>query len=253
MLKNTGRRAKSNQEQSNEEKTHFAYENYRKKVKKNIYKDITVFVSVLIIGILIFLGFAKILSPNVDVEIGDNIEYSESEDDITQGSIDERLKHLQAEDEANAAEDSLFTPELDEAVVLPKQVQKTIGDIEDEMANDIHQKEKVEEPAPAVKKQQTEPKEDKKAAVPQPNKEVKAPAPTPAQTTYRVVVGSYASEKQAEVAKSIMQDAGLGVSPIVKNIAGAYTLQVGVFSSKEKAQQSVNNLLKNNFPARIVE
>ena len=34
----------------------------------------------------------------------------------------------------------------------------------------------------------------------------------------KVVVGYYASEKQAEVAKSIIQDAGLGVTPLVKNL-----------------------------------
>ena len=58
---------------------------------------------------------------------------------------------------------------------------------------------------------------------------------------------------QAEVAKSIIQDAGLGVSPIVKNIGGSYTLQVGVYSTHERAQQEVNSLLKSNFPARISE
>jgi len=68
----------------------------------------------------------------------------------------------------------------------------------------------------------------------------------------RVVVGSYATEKQAEVAKSIIQDAGLGITPVVKNIGGYYTLQVGSYSSKEKAQQVMNNLLRSNFPARTV-
>ena len=63
----------------------------------------------------------------------------------------------------------------------------------------------------------------------------------------------YTTDKQAEVAKSIIQDAGLGITPVVKNIGGSYTLQVGVYSSREKAQQEVNNLLKSNFPARVAE
>lgn len=246
MLKNTGR-AKSNREPSNNNGTHFSYEDYRKKVKKTSYKDFIVFLSVLIIGILIFLGFAKILSPNVDVEIADKEEYSDIEEDNTQqGVIDERLKHLQAEDDAKAVEspkeDSLFVPELDEAIVLPTQIKKTIGEMEDEMLNDKNKKEKVEAPK----------KENLTDIKPPAHHETKAPAPV-AVSSYRVVVGSYATEKQAEVAKSIMSDAGLGITPIIKNIGGTYTLQVGVFSTKEKAQQSVNNLLKNNFPARIAE
>ena len=32
----------------------------------------------------------------------------------------------------------------------------------------------------------------------------------------KVVVGYYATEKQAEVAKSIMQDAGVNTTPVVK-------------------------------------
>ena len=242
----------NHQRNNTDNKTHFSYENYRKKIKKNFYKDIIVFISVLIIGVLIFLGFAKILSPNVDVEIADNNEYTDYEDDTFQGTVDERLKKLQADDETNADNETPFTPELDEAVVLPKDIHKTVVEMEKEMQNDISSTQKIEEPKQTTTPKQ-EVKEDKNTAQVK-NKETHTTvAPTPAQTNYRVVVGSYASEKQAEVAKSIMQDSGLGVNPIVKNIGGTYTLQVGVFSSKEKAQNSVNTLLKNNFPARIVE
>lgn len=242
-------RSKIHDEQHNDE-THFSYKDYRKKVKRRPYKDITVFISVLVIGILIFLGFAKILSPNVDVEIAGKDEYLQYEDETPKGSVDERLKHLQAEDDANLYDETLFASELDEAVVLPEKVVKTIGEMEDEMLNDQSQKTKVDAPVakPVEKVENSKP-------VPAPKQETKAPEPAQAQAqvSYRVVVGSYATEKQAEVAKSIMHDAGLGVTPIVKNIGGSYTLQIGVFTSKEKAQQSVNNLLKNNFPARIVE
>ena len=204
----------------------------------------TVFISVLVIGILIFLGFAKILSPNVDVGIADNEEFSEFEDEGITGSIDERLKHLRDEDDGKADGDSMFTPELDEKVVLPKQIKKTVGEMEAEMQDAKLQQKKADEPI-AIKHTD---KEEKTAPV-----ETKAPSPAPAQSTYRVVVGHYATEKQADVAKSIIQDAGVGVTPIVKNIGGTYTLQVGVYSTHEKAQQAVNNLLKSNFPARIAE
>lgn len=249
MLKNTNG-SKSDNEQFANDKTHFSYDDYRKKVKRGSYKDLTVFISVLVIGILIFLGFAKIFSPNVDVSIADNEEYSDFEDETPQGSVDERLKHLKAEDENGISGDGIFTPELDEKVVLPKQMKKTVGEMEAEMQNEKLQQSKAEEPS---KENSHEEKEDKSKANPVAKTDSKSPAPAPKTANYRVVVGYYATEKQAEVAKSIIQDAGLGVTPIVKNLGGSYTLQVGVFSSKEKAQQEVNSLLKSNFPARISE
>ena len=250
MLKDS-KGKKNDKEQSINDKTHFSYDDYRKKVKKNgSYKDITVFLSVLVIGILIFLGFAKIFSPNVDVSIADNEEYADYEDDTPQGSVDERLKHLQAEDENGVSGDGIFSPELDEKVVLPKQMKKTVGEMEAEMQNEKLQQTKAEEPVKEIQKSE---KEDKSKVTIAQKTESKTSAPAPKSGSYRVVVGYYATEKQAEVAKSIIQDAGLGVSPIVKNIGGSYTLQVGVYSTRERAQQEVNSLLKSNFPARISE
>ena len=49
-----------------------------------------------------------------------------------------------------------------------------------------------------------------------------------------------------------MQDAGVNTTPVVKNLGGYYTLQVGAYTSREKAQQAANNLLKSNFPARVI-
>ena len=68
----------------------------------------------------------------------------------------------------------------------------------------------------------------------------------------KVIVGYYTTAEQAEVAKSIILDAGLNIEPFIKNIGGAYTLQVASFTSREKAQNVANELLKNNFPARVI-
>lgn len=229
MLKDTDRYKR-------EDEMHFANSEYkRKKPVKRTYKDITVFLAVFLIGLLIILGLAKILSPNVDVEIAGQDEYADFEEDEPVGSVDERLKHLKIEDENGTTDDKMFSPELDEKVVLPSQSKKTEGEMELELQHAKQLEQKAAEP----------PKQEEHTT---------APAPvSSSNSTYRVVVGQYTTDKQAEVAKSILQDAGLGVSPIVKNIGGSYTLQVGVFSSKDKAQQLSNNLLKSNFPARIVE
>ncbi len=238
-----------------ETSAHFSYNEYKRKVKKSPNKDVMVFASVFIIGVLIILGFAKILSPNVDVGIHVEDETAAVFDDTDDGAgsvVDERLRKLQLEDEGKRAEDEqMFSPELDERVVLPRQVRKTVGQMEAEKANTetiAHQQEEKQEhqkPAETFKPVVTETKIPVQ----------KAPTTTPVGepiVNAKVVVGYYATEKQAEVAKSIIQDAGLSVTPIVKNLGGYYTLQVGSYTSREKAQQAANGLLKSNFPARVI-
>ena len=240
---------------------HFSYSDYKKKVKKGPNKDMTVFVSVFIIGLLIILGFAKILSPNVDVGISDDAEVSETADDDSiddnSGSvIDDRLKNLQDEDSGKkVGDEDMFSPELDEKVVLPNHKKKTVGQMEAERADRLKAQKSEQKTAEQQPTKNTQTQQHAQPVVNQPSAPVThtQSAPTPAQiVNAKVVVGYYATEKQAEVAKSIIQDAGLGVSPVVKNLGGYYTLQVGSYTSREKAQQAANNLLKSNFPARVI-
>lgn len=113
MLKNNNR-PQNPEDNSAMEKTHFtSYNDYRKKTGKRTHKDLSVFISVLVIGILIFLGFAKILSPNVDVGIADNDDEEVSQfDDENENSssVDERLQNLQDEDGGKSSDDSMFSP-----------------------------------------------------------------------------------------------------------------------------------------------
>lgn len=240
-----------------EETSHFTYEEYKRKSKKNQNKDIIVFLSVFIVGLIILLGFAKMLSPNVDVAISVDDEIADIEEDTRTAGIDERLKFIKMEDEGvNPDEKSsiMFSPELDEKVELPTQRKKTVGEMEAEKATNKLTTEDLANASDSVNSTKSPEKEEPKKEI---VKEIKVQQPTPAPAPSkpvmaRVVVGYYASEKQAEVAKSIIQDAGIGVSPIVKHIGGYYTLQVGSYNSKESAQAAANNLLKANFPARVV-
>ena len=248
-----------------EANTHFSYREYKKKkVKKSPNSDVMVFVSVFIIGVLLILGLAKLLSPNVDVAISNNNEENivSIDDEADNSMVDERLRHLKMEDSGKkAGDEEMFSPELDEKVVLPKERKKTVGEMEAAMSDYI-QSQKYEQKVNEQYKETQKKLEQQKVQSPK-----VAPAPTPVSVetqkvqpppqptqivNAKVVVGYYATEKQAEVAKSIIQDAGLSVTPIVKNIGSYYTLQVGAYTSKEKAQQAANNLLKSNFPARVL-
>lgn len=250
-----------------EQSSHFTYEEYKKKSNKSANKDALVFVSVFAVGLIVLLGFAKILSPNVDVAISVDNEISAMEEETRAAAIDERLRHIKMEDdgvEVDKDAEKMFSPELDEKVVIPNQRKKTVGEIEAEKASKKMTTEDLAKANDSVNNSKPLPKEEiepvvKEIKVQQTQQKVEKPqsqqvTPAPAKPTItRVVVGYYASEKQAEVAKSIIQDAGLGVTPLVKNIGGYYTLQVGSYSTKEAAQAAANNLLKANFPARIVE
>ena len=245
-----------------EQTSHFTYEEYKRKSNKGASKDILVFVSVFAVGLIVLLGFAKVLSPNVDVAISVDNEIAAMEEEARTAAIDERLRHLKMEDEGIEVDEDaekMFSPELDERVVLPNQRKKTVGEVEAEKASKKLTTEDLAKASDSVNTFKPVSKEEaeeivKEVKVQQAQKPQTPPAPTPAKPTItRVVVGYYATEKQAEVAKSIIQDAGVGVTPIVKNIGGYYTLQVGSYSTKEAAQAAANNLLKANFPARILE
>ena len=179
-------------------------------------EEIAIFVSAFFILLLLFLGIAKQISPEIDVSIGDDNAKVSQEDD-EKSVVDERLKLLQMEDNG----DNTFAPELDEKVVIP----------EKKSSEAVKEEEEIKLP--------------EKEATPKPTE-------TAAPVTSKVVVGYYQTKEQAEVAKGIIAEAGLNISPFVRSIGGAYTIQVGSYSSREKAQGVVNDLLRNNYPARII-
>ena len=225
-------------EEDSRKPSHISYKEYQKKVTKNPNEGIIIFVSAFFILLLLFLGIAKQISPEVDVSIGGD-ETVASDEDIQKTPVDERLKLLQEEDAAGNQEDKTFAPELDEKVVLP------------EHDKDNKQKEetpKEEEPITLPDKEANPKPSETASPVP------KTPSvqPQPAQPTSKVVVGYYATKEQAEVAKGIIAESGLNISPFVRSIGGAYTIQVGSYTTREKAQSVVNDLLRNNYPARII-
>ena len=205
--------------------THISYKEYQKKVTKKPNEGIAIFVSVFFILLLLFLGIAKQISPEIDVSIGDvGTKTSQEEDELDKSNVDERLKLLQMEDSNT---DNTFAPELDEKVVVPDKKDAT---------------DKNTEPAVTLTEKEANPKPAETAS----------PAPVVQPTVSKVVVGYYATKEQAEVAKGIILESGLNINPFVRSIGGAYTIQVGSYSTREKAQSVANDLLRNNYPARII-
>ena len=231
-------------EEKFEKPSHVTYKEYKKKLETNPNEGIILFVSAFFVLLLIFLGVAKQLSPDVDVSIGDNEISSE---EFERGSVDDRLRLIQMEDNSYAeSEDETFSPELEEKVIIPEQKHKTIGAEDEAIVLEPHN--------PGTPEQNTETVQQVQTPVQQvqPAQPVQPVQPAQPAVNAKVIVGYYATAEQAEVAKGIIQEAGLNVQPFIKNIGAAYTLQVGSFSSREKAQSVANDLLKNNFPARVI-
>ena len=211
-------------------------------------QNVSMFMSIFIVLLIVFLGFAKMLSPDIDITLGDDSYNSQEEDNLRE--VDSRLKALQAEDDGMLSEEDAALIEEDGYVLIPKGREASSEPAENMPAeNEPNVTETVNPDAHA----------DSPVHVSGPSEPVQAPVAAPVVSvpvaptlkTYRVYVGMYSSQSQAEVARGILQDAGLGVAPNIKQIGGGYTLQVGAFNSKDAASALANKLLMNNYPARV--
>ena len=217
-------------EDDEQKNSHVSYKEYKQQINedKKPNENLVLFISAFFVMVLVFLGIAKQLSPDVDVNIDTNNEKEEY------SQIDDSLKTIQQEDKNLITKDGIFASEFDEKVVLPKKKQNL--DEENIQKSDKDFEKNIEK---------TEVRQ-------QPSQQSAAPQPISISTpqSAKVVVGHYSTPQQAEVAKDIIQEAGF--QPFVKNIDGYYTLQIGSFASREKAQSVANELLKKNFPAKII-
>ena len=81
-----------------------------------------------------------------------------------------------------------------------------------------------------------------------------AVASQPQDPVYKVFIGTYTSSEQAKVAKDIIQESSLNLSPIVKCLgSNNYTLQVGIFKSKESANTLLYTIQQNHLPGRVIQ
>jgi cell division protein FtsN len=161
----------------------------------------------------------KSFSPTVDTSIGDYKEPAHLDDEIEQKKIvDNRLEMIQNEDQG-----------------------KNFSDI---MKN-------AEDNAKSLNLINTENKTNNVTEGQTDTQQIKSVVQDP---VYKVFIGSYTSADQARVAKEIIQESGSGLNPIVKCIGtNNYTLQVGIFKSKQSAESMLYTVQQSNLPGRIVQ
>ena len=74
-------------EEDSRKPSHISYKEYQKKVTKNPNEGIIIFVSAFFILLLLFLGIAKQISPEVDVSIGDETQQNTEDDNMYKAGI----------------------------------------------------------------------------------------------------------------------------------------------------------------------
>lgn len=67
----------------------------------------------------------------------------------------------------------------------------------------------------------------------------------------RVYVGSYDNVDQAKQAYDKVLNSGTEVTPIIKQVGGKYSLQVGAFSDQQKAKNLADRLKQQNLSAKV--
>src|SRR5699024_9740448 len=91
-----------------EQPSHIDFKEYSKKAAKNPNESVIMFISAFFVMLLLFLGIAKQISPDVDVSIGSNentaSDDSYADENYVKSSVDERLKLIQMEDAGVASD-----------------------------------------------------------------------------------------------------------------------------------------------------
>lgn len=206
-----------------------ARQGYKKYMKNEPPKDcslLKVFIFSFFGMLLFFTFLIKSFSPSVDVSIGDYKQETEIENiNEIKKNVDNRLSMIQEEDQGKS-----FTEIMDRAEEKQKQDEK---------------------------KKELKPLSDKNKNIFEITSEVDVVEPDKipvSESVYKVFIGSYTSAEQAKVAKDIITESGIELTPIVKCIGtNNYTLQVGIFKNRNSAETLLYTIQKSHLPGRIVQ
>lgn len=229
---------------------YLSYERYKKKKENNPNKRMMLFVTTFFATLLVFTVVAKSLSPDVDVTIGDESQTEAKDTGLgVKKFIDERLKMIQMDDSSAG-------------VSIKKDTKKTSSSQTDD-SYDYDYSQASEEKINVPKRKQVS---DADAVVDEPitlspTRIQQPPRPTGRDLSKpyespkisKVYVGRYSTQEQAKVAQEILMDSGLGITPFIKNSGSYYTLQIGSYTSRAKADGLASELQRNSFPARVVQ
>ena len=233
----------------------YGYRKYMKNDEQGGGMALKIFLTSFFAMLIVFAIMAKNFSPQVDTTIGNSVSGEEEVDDEnSRTSIDQRLVDIQNDDRTGALTDKDIKSPIEKA----KEAQSIWSKKRDEVVQDekvtipkFHSEILVSDNNPFKPQAQKQNQENDPLATTNLNTQTQSQTQT---YVYKVYVGYYTNIEQARVAQGILLDTNLGLNPFVKDIGnGNFALQVGAFTTRDKAQILVNQLMSNHFPARIIQ
>ena len=229
----------------------YGYRKYMKNEEQSGNMALKIFLTSFFVMLIVFAMMAKNLSPQVDTTIGNSVSGEEElDDENSRTSIDQRLVDIQNDDRTGALTDKEMKSPYEKA----KEAQSIWNKKRDEVVQDekvtipkFHSEILVSDNNPFKPQAQKQNQEVENSTTSTHQSQVQT-------YVYKVYVGYYTNVEQARVAQGILLDTNLGLNPFVKDIGnGNFALQVGAFTTRDKAQILVNQLMSNHFPARIIQ
>lgn len=223
----------------------------RKKRKRNKsgIAYLLLFTIVFVIALCGLSYAVKSLSPDVDVEIGNNEALApvEQETDVEMRTVDERLKWIQMEDELPSV--AVRNPETKK-----EDNKESTNDNKKEKDENKTVKEEVINLTPTVEKTQKNTVEPTKTELDfrLPSGNVIEPRQPIAKTVTKVYLGGYDSIEEAIKTQQKVASEEPDMIPFIKAINGRYMVQIGSFSDHEKAIALSLKMKEKGYPSKTV-
>ena len=202
---------------------------------------IYLFIGTFVFGIIFVSIFLKGITPNMDLDIGENpvasMDQRGDEDYNVRAQIDQRLKMIQNDDDMPGVS----------GYETPEDIVKRLRGDEDTSAK------KDEEPS----KKQEEEKNDSFTMEPIKVQVKDVPLnqnqTAPSQTTItKIYIGQFSDINKAVDMQTNIMNAGLNINPMIKEVNGYYTIQAGAYSNYDSAKNVAAELNNAGFSAKLV-
>lgn len=194
---------------------------------------IYIFLFTFIAGIIFVSVFLKGITPNIDLDIGENPvaamnQRGDDENFNVRAQIDQRLKMIQNDDEMPGVSErnDFETPED----IIKRLRGETVNSKNIEKENNEEKNDITIEPV-RVQMQDIQ----------------------PAVTVTKIYIGQFSTMEKALEMQDAVISSDVNVNPIIRTVNGYYTIQVGAFSSYDSAKSLANQLTNAGFAAKLVK
>ena len=226
-----------------EEKKEFKVPNNSISNGKNLF---LIFVITFVVVVIFASIFLKGLFSNVDVNIGENPiasmnQRGDEENELNiRAQIDQRLKMIQNEEEMPGVAERGY--ETDEELVERLRRDETKDKDKDKgKEKDINESNEKDDTITQSEKHAIE--------------TITIPTETPkpdSNIVSKIYIGQFSDMQKAVEMQANLINSGLNINPMIKEVNGYYTIQVGVFSNYDSAKALSDKINNAGFSAKII-